>query len=114
MSGGPLRGSAKNLQEAVAVPLLGLHVAGLVHAEATGRDPRPGRQLALSKAGGQAEFVTRFAWRPGSVAFWDNRQVWHMAVNDYHGMRRVMNRILLQGSPPVPAEEPAPEAARAG
>jgi hypothetical protein len=37
-----------------------------------------------------------------------------MAVNDYHGMRRVMTRILLQGSPPVPAEEPAPEAARAG
>jgi hypothetical protein len=37
-----------------------------------------------------------------------------MAVNDYHGMRRVMNRILLQGSPPVPAEVPAPEAALAG
>jgi taurine dioxygenase len=53
--------------------------------------------------GGRAEFVTRFTWRPGSIAFWDNRQVWHMAVNDYHGMRRVMNRILLQGSPPVPA-----------
>jgi len=49
---------------------------------------------------GQAEFVTRFTWRPGSIVFWDNRQVWHMAVNDYHGMRRVMNRILLQGSPP--------------
>jgi taurine dioxygenase len=54
--------------------------------------------------GGNAEFVTRFTWRPGSIAFWDNRQVWHMAVNDYHGMRRVMNRILLQGSPPVPAQ----------
>jgi taurine dioxygenase len=54
--------------------------------------------------GGKAEFVTRFSWQPGSVAFWDNRQVWHMAVNDYHGMRRVMNRILLAGSPPVPAE----------
>jgi hypothetical protein len=26
----------------------------------------------------------------------------------------VMNRILLQGSPPVPAEAPAPEAALAG
>jgi taurine dioxygenase len=54
--------------------------------------------------GGKAEFVTRFSWQPGSIAFWDNRQVWHMAINDYHGMRRVMNRILLQGSPPVPAE----------
>ena len=63
--------------------------------------------------GGQAEFVTRFTWRPGSIAFWDNRQVWHMAVNDYHGMRRVMNRILLQGSPPVPAELLPSEAALA-
>jgi taurine dioxygenase len=64
--------------------------------------------------GGKAEFVTRFTWRPGSVAFWDNRQVWHMAVNDYHGMRRVMNRILLQGSPPVPAGLAQPNVALAG
>ncbi len=49
------------------------------------------------------EFVTRFSWRPGSIACWDNRQVWHLAVNDYHGMRRVMNRILLTGTKPVAA-----------
>jgi taurine dioxygenase len=53
--------------------------------------------------GGKAEYVTRFTWQPGSIAFWDNRQVWHMAVNDYHGMRRVMNRILLVGTAPEPA-----------
>jgi taurine dioxygenase len=53
--------------------------------------------------GERPEFCIRFGWQPGSVAFWDNRQVWHMAVNDYHGMRRVMNRILLQGTRPVPA-----------
>jgi len=53
--------------------------------------------------GGKAEYVTRFTWQPGSIAFWDNRQVWHMAVNDYHGMRRVMNRILLVGTRPQPA-----------
>jgi taurine dioxygenase len=52
----------------------------------------------------RAEFCTRFQWQPGSVVFWDNRQVWHMAVNDYHGMLRVMNRILLTGTRPVPAE----------
>jgi hypothetical protein len=33
-----------------------------------------------------------------------------MAVNDYHGMLRVMNRILLAGSPPLPAEVPLAEA----
>lgn len=58
----------------------------------------------LFEHGGQPEFCTRFTWRPGSIAFWDNRQVWHLAVNDYHGMRRVMNRILLAGTRPEPAE----------
>jgi taurine dioxygenase len=54
--------------------------------------------------GVRPEFVTRFSWAPGSIAFWDNRQVWHFAVNDYQGRRRVMNRILLAGTKPVPAE----------
>jgi taurine dioxygenase len=60
--------------------------------------------------GGKAEYVTRFTWQPGSIAFWDNRQVWHMAVNDYHGMRRVMNRILLAGTKPEPATAGLPDA----
>jgi alpha-ketoglutarate-dependent taurine dioxygenase len=54
-------------------------------------------------SGGLREFVTRLRWEAGSIALWDNRQVWHLAVNDYHGMRRVMNRILLVGAKPIPA-----------
>ena len=45
----------------------------------------------------QPEFVTQFAWRPGSIAFWDNRATWHSANNDYQGMRRVMHRITIEG-----------------
>ena len=43
------------------------------------------------------EFTCRFSWRPGSLAFWDNRATWHLAVNDYHGQRRLMHRITLEG-----------------
>ncbi len=57
----------------------------------------------LFEFGVRPEFVTRFTWAPGSIAFWDNRQVWHLAVNDYQGQRRVMHRILLAGAKPVPA-----------
>ncbi len=46
------------------------------------------------------EFTCRFAWRPGSMAFWDNRCALHNPVNDYHGYRRVMHRITLAGDKP--------------
>ncbi len=47
------------------------------------------------------EFTCRFAWEPHSIAFWDNRCTQHNPVNDYHGHRRVMQRITLQGDTPV-------------
>jgi taurine dioxygenase len=46
------------------------------------------------------EFTCRFAWRPGSLAFWDNRAAQHNPINDYHGFRRVMRRITLAGDRP--------------
>jgi taurine dioxygenase len=48
----------------------------------------------------RSEFTCRFAWRPGSLALWDNRSVLHNPVNDYHGFRRVMHRITLEGERP--------------
>ena len=47
------------------------------------------------------QFQTRFQWREGSIAFWDNRATWHLAVNDYQGERRLMHRITLDGVPLV-------------
>jgi taurine dioxygenase len=44
-----------------------------------------------------SEFHHRFEWRPGSIAMWDNRSSWHWALNDYHGQRRVMHRITIEG-----------------
>jgi taurine dioxygenase len=46
------------------------------------------------------EFTCRFAWRVGSLAFWDNRCALHNPINDYHGYRRVMQRITLAGDKP--------------
>ena len=43
------------------------------------------------------ENITRFNWERGSIAFWDNRATWHFAQNDYHGLRREMHRITIEG-----------------
>ena len=47
------------------------------------------------------ELTCRFVWEPNAIAFWDNRCVQHNPVNDYHGFRRVMHRITLQGDKPL-------------
>jgi taurine dioxygenase len=46
------------------------------------------------------ELTCRFAWRVGSLAFWDNRCTQHNPINDYHGYRRLMHRITLAGDVP--------------
>ncbi len=46
------------------------------------------------------EFTCRFSWRPGSIAFWDNRCALHNPINDYHGHKRLLHRVTLQGDTP--------------
>ena len=46
------------------------------------------------------EFTCRFQWAPGSIAIWDNRCALHYPLNDYHGQRRVMHRVTMEGETP--------------
>lgn len=45
------------------------------------------------------EFQARFSWRPGTVAFWDNRASVHYAVKNYGDYPRKLHRILIADEP---------------
>ena len=46
------------------------------------------------------EHTVRHRWRPGDVAFWDNRATMHYATLDYGDAARVMHRVTLRGDRP--------------
>lgn len=46
------------------------------------------------------EFQVRWTWKPGSIAFWDNRATQHYAVPDYAEARH-MERVTIIGDRPV-------------
>jgi taurine dioxygenase len=54
----------------------------------------------LLEHGHRAEFTCRFRWENGSVAFWDNRAVKHLAVHDAGPFRRLMRRVQIAGDVP--------------
>lgn len=49
------------------------------------------------------EYTVRFEWRPGSIAFWDNRSTAHLAAVDLNHMKvsRRMHRVTILGDRPV-------------
>jgi taurine dioxygenase len=49
----------------------------------------------LMEHGNRPEFTCRFRWTKGAVAFWDNRCVKHLAINDAGPFRRVMRRVQI-------------------
>ena len=55
----------------------------------------------LLEHGHRPEFTCRFRWTKGAVAFWDNRCVKHLAINDAGPFRRYMRRVQIAGDRPV-------------
>ena len=78
-----------------------VNVGHTTHLEGCARSESDRLLAMLFEHQTQPEFTCRFEWRPGSLAFWDNRCTLHYPVNDYHGSRRVMHRVTLAGDKPL-------------
>ena len=81
-------------------PALYVNPAHTVRFEAMEEDESAPLLAGLFEHQVRPEFTCRVRWRPGTLAIWDNRQVLHNPINDYHGHRRVMHRITLAGDTP--------------
>lgn len=67
------------------------------HFEGWTRDESLALLNHLFAVGAEKSNQCRLTWQPGTVAMWDNRSTWHYALNDYHGHRRLMHRITIDG-----------------
>lgn len=74
-------------------PVFTTHIEGLTIAES---DALLGMLYEHCR---QPEFQCRVRWEAGDITMWDNRATWHKAINDYHGFRRLMHRITVDGVP---------------
>lgn len=79
-----------------------LFVNSLFTTHIVGMKPRESRALLdfLFSHVVEPEYVCRFRWSPGALAFWDNRHTQHKPVNDYFPAHRLMHRITIQGARP--------------
>ncbi len=55
------------------------------------------------------EYQYRHRWQANMLVFWDNRGVQHSALHDYYPQRRLMERVTVAGTRPIP-DGPAAEA----
>lgn len=71
------------------------------HAQIVGVSQEENReilQLILDRYR-KPEYQVRFNWKPGSIAFWDNRAAVHRAVRNYGDYPRLLERVLIDDEP---------------
>jgi alpha-ketoglutarate-dependent taurine dioxygenase len=72
------------------------HIVGLPDAESAALLRRFRRYVE------RPENTVRWRWRPGDVAFWDNRTTQHRAIADFgRGVGRRLQRVTIAGDVPV-------------
>ena len=54
----------------------------------------------LKTHNGQLHHTCRLQWEVGTITMWDNRCCLHLALNDYHGYRRRVHKLLIKGDKP--------------
>ena len=59
------------------------------------KDESDGILQMLYKHCANPNFQVRFRWQPNSIAFWDNRCTWHLAVWDYFPQTRSGFRVTV-------------------
>ena len=79
-----------------------LYVNGSFTAAIKGMEPAASKRLLqrLERQATIPDVQCRFRWRPGSVAFWDNRATQHCVSNDFLPAKRVMERVTVVGDRP--------------
>lgn len=79
-----------------------IYVNRLFTTRIEGVPPRESEALLafLASEVATVEYTVRLAWRPGTVAIWDNRTTQHKPVNDYFPQHRRMYRVTVAGERP--------------
>lgn len=75
-------------------PMFTLRIAGMSEAESAAL------LGFLFEHCARPDFSCRLRWQAGTVAIWDNRCVWHYAMDDYQEFERLMHRVTVAGDRP--------------
>ena len=77
---------------------------GSTAVSVVGMDPEAGQALLadLLARATTPDHVYRHHWSAGDLVVWDNRATMHRVAIDYPvGEKRIMQRVLFEGEPPV-------------